>query len=89
MIQQTTLQNNCEKDFQILSSNDLINHEHGILKIQNANFIPITLEYSNSAVQTIVCLDSGAYVNISWKNLQQYFSIIKKRGTSTRKYAIK
>ena len=68
MIQQTSLQNNCEKDFQVLISNDLINHEHGILKIQNANFIPITLEYSNSAVQTIVCLESGACANIiSWK----------------------
>ena len=73
------MQNNCEKNFQLLISNDLINHESGILKIQNANFIPITLEYNNSAVQTIVCLDSGACVNIiSWKNLKQYFPTIKK-----------
>ena len=64
MIQQTTLQNNCEKDFQILSSNDLINHKEGIVKIQNANFISVTIEYSKSAVQTIICLDSGACVNI-------------------------
>ena len=79
VIQQTTLQNNCEKDFQILSSNDLINHEECIVKIQNANFIPVTIECSKSAVQTIVCLDSGACVNIiSWKNLKQYFPTIRK-----------
>ena len=79
VIQQTTLQNNCEKDFQILSSSDLINHEEGIVKIQNANFIPVTLEYSKSAVQTIICLDSGACVNIfSWKDLKQYFPTINK-----------
>ena len=72
VIQQTSLQNNCEKDFQLLISNDLINHESGILKIQNANFIPITLEYNSSAIKTVVCLDSGACVNIiSWKNLKQ------------------
>ena len=77
MIQQTTLQNNCEKDFQIISSNDLINHEEGIVKIQNANFFPLTLEYSKSAVQTIICLDFGAFVQIiSWKNLKQYFLFI-------------
>ena len=48
----------------IISSNDLINHEEGIVKIQNANFIPVTLEYCKSAVQTIICLDSGSCVNI-------------------------
>ena len=36
-------------------------------------------KYIKKAIQTIICLDSGASVNIiSWKNLMQYFPTINK-----------